>query len=226
MCAPTWSTGFFPDEVQAGIDLTLYFIFFFPGVIALVYSGYALRRLPGPWASAVPSAPSAAPLSLQVADSHLRPSSCLQGIAEIIRCIMALRNGKWPSGFTTSKEIGEGAVAASGKPPKGSRFMSNPELGILMLASSSSPSCSDFPLPSRSSRWPSDLRLFRHRRHHLPAAGAAHLRRHVQRCADRRPVVPVHGLHGGAGEHPGPAVLPTACNLARAVCPPRWPWRA
>ena len=32
--------GFFPPRVQAGLDLTLYFVFFLPGVTALCWAGY------------------------------------------------------------------------------------------------------------------------------------------------------------------------------------------
>src|SRR5438034_7816443 len=32
--------GFFPPRVQAGLDLTLYFLFFLPGIIAFVLAGY------------------------------------------------------------------------------------------------------------------------------------------------------------------------------------------
>src|SRR6187431_627030 len=32
--------GFFPPRLQAGLDLTLYLLFFVPGVVALVWAGY------------------------------------------------------------------------------------------------------------------------------------------------------------------------------------------
>src|SRR5690606_41128127 len=32
--------GLFPPRLQAGLDLTLYFLFFFPGVIAMFWAGY------------------------------------------------------------------------------------------------------------------------------------------------------------------------------------------
>lgn len=32
--------GFFPQRLQAGLDLTLYFVFFLPGVIALCWAGF------------------------------------------------------------------------------------------------------------------------------------------------------------------------------------------
>ncbi len=32
--------GFFPPRLQAGLDLTLYIVFFIPGIVALVWAGY------------------------------------------------------------------------------------------------------------------------------------------------------------------------------------------
>ena len=32
--------GFFPPRLQAGLDLTLYFLFFLPGIVAFVWAGY------------------------------------------------------------------------------------------------------------------------------------------------------------------------------------------
>ena len=40
--------GFFPPRLQAGLDLTLYILFFLPGIIAFVWAGYTLcRRVAG-----------------------------------------------------------------------------------------------------------------------------------------------------------------------------------
>src|SRR5688500_13803714 len=40
--------GFFPPRLQAGLDLLLYFLFFIPGVVALVWAGYTYAA--EPWA--------------------------------------------------------------------------------------------------------------------------------------------------------------------------------
>src|SRR5688572_23722273 len=37
--------GSMRPRVQAGLDLTLYFLFFLPGVIALLYAGYGFAKL-------------------------------------------------------------------------------------------------------------------------------------------------------------------------------------
>ncbi|RZI78760.1 MAG: TRAP transporter small permease subunit, partial [Rubrivivax sp.] len=89
--------GFFRPRTQAAIDLTLYLLFFLPGIVALTYAGWffaneslAIREqtfnadpLPlYPFKFVVP-----------VAGAFL----LLQGVVEIIRCIMCLQTGAWPS---------------------------------------------------------------------------------------------------------------------------------
>ena len=88
--------GFFSPRTQAGWDLALYIVFFLPGIIALTYAGWffaneslAIREqtfnadpLPiYPFKFVVP-----------IAGAFL----LLQGIVEIIRCIMCLQTGEWP----------------------------------------------------------------------------------------------------------------------------------
>lgn len=90
-----------PLRWQATIELTLYFLFFFPAVLTLVYAGadYAMESWSynmGRGEVSVMS-PAGVPISpfktvMPVASFFL----FIQGIAEVIRCIMCLRNGEWP----------------------------------------------------------------------------------------------------------------------------------
>lgn len=96
----------FPTRWQAGIDLVLYIIFFFPAVLALIYAGYTFAErswLIGEHSSASPAGP---PL---YHFKSLIPLSAifllLQGIAETIRCVMALRSGKWPRRLSDVRDI-------------------------------------------------------------------------------------------------------------------------
>lgn len=95
-----------PPRIQAGIELVLYFILFYPGVIALVYAGiiyaneswgYMPYGFTGPAGEISVNSPAGVPIApvktiLPVAAFIL----LLQGIAETIRCVMCLKNGKWP----------------------------------------------------------------------------------------------------------------------------------
>jgi len=90
--------GFFPPRLQAGLDLTLYFVFFLPGVTALIWAGYryageswAILEHSGITANGPPVYQYKA--VIPIAGAFL----LLQGIAEIIRCVGCLKEGQWPS---------------------------------------------------------------------------------------------------------------------------------
>ena len=90
--------GFFEPRTQATIDLILYILFFMPGVFALTYAGYYFAA--ESWAvnehsSITASGPPIYPFKtiLPLAGAFL----LLQGIVEIIRCVICIRQGAWPS---------------------------------------------------------------------------------------------------------------------------------
>lgn len=89
--------GFFRPRTQATIDLTLYLVFFIPGVIALVWAGYYYAA--ESWAirersSVMYEGPPIYPFKtvIPVAGGFL----LLQGIVEIIRCVICIVRGEWP----------------------------------------------------------------------------------------------------------------------------------
>jgi len=90
--------GFFTPRVQAGIDLTLYVFFFIPGVVALVWAGYYYAG--DSWridehSNVTADGPPVYPFKtvIPVAGAIL----LAQGIVEIIRCLICLKEGDWPS---------------------------------------------------------------------------------------------------------------------------------
>jgi TRAP-type mannitol/chloroaromatic compound transport system permease small subunit len=90
--------GFFEPRTQATIDLVLYVLFFIPGVFALTYAGYYFAA--ESWAvnehsSITASGPPIYPFKtmLPLAGAFL----LLQGIVEIIRCVICIQQGQWPS---------------------------------------------------------------------------------------------------------------------------------
>jgi TRAP-type mannitol/chloroaromatic compound transport system permease small subunit len=98
--------GFFPPRLQAGIDLTLYIVFFLPGVTALCWAGYqyageswAIREHSSITVDGPPIYPFKAVIPL--AGFFLM----MQGIAEIIRCIRCLKDGQWPSRIEDVEEV-------------------------------------------------------------------------------------------------------------------------
>lgn len=98
--------GFFAPRVQAALDLTLYIVFFIPGVIALVWAGYFYAA--ESWAirehsSVMAEGPPIYPLKtvIPVAGALL----LAQGIVEIIRCVICLKQGTWPSRAADVEEV-------------------------------------------------------------------------------------------------------------------------
>jgi TRAP-type mannitol/chloroaromatic compound transport system permease small subunit len=89
--------GFLRPRTQAGLDLLLYIIFFMPGVIALTYAGwiYAQESLAirEQTFSAVPIPLYPFKFVIPVAGFML----LLQGVVEVVRCVLCLRDGEWPS---------------------------------------------------------------------------------------------------------------------------------
>lgn len=98
--------GFFEPRTQATIDLILYIVFFIPGVFALTYAGYfyaaeswAIRETSNITAEGPPIYPFKTMLPL--AGAFL----LAQGIVEIIRCIICIKQGAWPSREMDVQEV-------------------------------------------------------------------------------------------------------------------------
>ena len=89
--------SFFPPRAQAALDLTLYFVFFLPGVVALCWAGYFYAA--DSWrilerSSITAEGPPLYPFKtvIPVAGAFM----LVQGIVEMIRCVICLKEGKWP----------------------------------------------------------------------------------------------------------------------------------
>ena len=86
----------FPFKVQARIDLILYVIFFFPGMLALFYFGYEIAS--DSWRYKEVSWNSPARIQIYFFKSLIPLAGgllILQGISESMRCILCIRDGKW-----------------------------------------------------------------------------------------------------------------------------------
>ncbi len=85
-----------PARVQAGVDLVLYVFFFFPGVLALVFSGWKYAARSWQYGEVSVNSPAGVPIyqfkSIMVAAGILLT---IQGIAQIMRCILCIRDGVW-----------------------------------------------------------------------------------------------------------------------------------
>ena len=95
----------FPTKVQGWIDLILYFLFFFPGVIALAVYGYDYAALA--WKIKETSWNSPAQIQIYMAKSLIPLSGTLlviQGISEVFRSIICIQTGHWPARMVSTEE--------------------------------------------------------------------------------------------------------------------------
>ncbi len=86
-----------PARRQASVELVLYFVFFFPGILALIFAGwkYAGRS----WSYLEVSSNSPAGIPIYQFKSVIVVAGILlflQGIAQVFRCILCIRTGQWP----------------------------------------------------------------------------------------------------------------------------------
>lgn len=98
--------GFFEPRTQASIDLTLYLLFFIPGVFAFTYAGwdYAAESLAMRESSTITSeGPPIYPFKMVIplAGAFL----LVQGVVEIVRCVICLEQGHWPSRQADVEEV-------------------------------------------------------------------------------------------------------------------------
>jgi TRAP-type mannitol/chloroaromatic compound transport system permease small subunit len=85
-----------PTRWQAGIELVLYIVFFFPGVLSLVYSGWSY----GNDSMRIHEMSINSPVGIPIWQiKMLIPIGgalvALQGLAEVLRCVICMREGEW-----------------------------------------------------------------------------------------------------------------------------------
>ncbi len=97
--------GFFRPRTQAWLDLILYIVFFLPGVVALTWAGWnyftdslAIREHTFN-ADPIPVYPFK--FFIPLAGGIL----LLQGLVEIARCVICIRQGEWPSRGEDVEEV-------------------------------------------------------------------------------------------------------------------------
>jgi len=97
-------------RTQAALDLVLYFVFFFPGIAALLYAGSSFAELSwriGEHSSVTADGPPVYHFKtvIPVAGALV----LLQGLAEVVRCAVCLKTGEWPQRL---KDVTESDVIA------------------------------------------------------------------------------------------------------------------
>jgi len=105
--------GFLKPRTQAIFDLVLYIVFFIPGVVALAYAVYSFAA--DSWrilehSSITADGPPLYPFKtiIPIAGVFL----LLQGLVEIFRCIVCIKQGEWPSREQDVEEVDVDALKA------------------------------------------------------------------------------------------------------------------
>jgi TRAP-type mannitol/chloroaromatic compound transport system permease small subunit len=93
-------------RTQAGLDLVLYIVFFLPGIAALAYAGYDYAA--DSWrihehSNVTADGPPVYHFKAMIPLAGVL--LLLQGAAEIMRCVICLRTGVWPSRLKDVAEI-------------------------------------------------------------------------------------------------------------------------
>lgn len=82
---------------QAKVELVLYFLFFFPGVLALVFAGWKYAGRSWRYFEVSSMSPANVPIfqfkTVIIAAGILL---VVQGVAQVFRCVLTIRTGAWP----------------------------------------------------------------------------------------------------------------------------------
>jgi len=93
-------------RTQAGVELVLYIIFFFPGIVALMYSGWLYGYESMRILEISVNSPAGIPIwPLKMMIPFGAGLIALQGFAEVLRCVVCLREGQWPTRLHDVEEL-------------------------------------------------------------------------------------------------------------------------
>ena len=99
-------------RTQATVELILYFFFFFPGILALIISGWKYAARSWRYYEVSSNSPAGIPIfqlkTIIVAAGILL---LVQGIAQVLRCIVCLRTGEWVRAADDVEELEKVLIA-------------------------------------------------------------------------------------------------------------------
>lgn len=102
-------------RVQATVDLVLYLIFFFPAVVAFIWAGWNFARLSVMFKELSIFSPAGVPVfPLKALIPVTGVMLFIQGCADVIRCIVCIRDGAWPQRLHDVEEM-ESAILSEQK---------------------------------------------------------------------------------------------------------------
>jgi TRAP-type mannitol/chloroaromatic compound transport system permease small subunit len=108
-----------PARVQASVELTLYVLFFFPGVISLMVAGWAYGFDAFKLREVSVNSPVGVPVwQLKMLIPFAGFFLTLQGIAESLRCVQCLRDNRWAPRLHDVEELEDAIAAEHAAKPK------------------------------------------------------------------------------------------------------------
>jgi TRAP-type mannitol/chloroaromatic compound transport system permease small subunit len=97
---------YMPPRAQAALDLLLYLLFFIPGILGLIYAGADFAAISwriGEHSTVTAEGPPVYHFKTVIPVAGMLVM--LQGFAEIVRCLLCLRDGAWPARLEDVEEI-------------------------------------------------------------------------------------------------------------------------
>lgn len=93
-------------RTQAIVELTLYILLFYPGVLALVYSGWLYGYDSFKIREVSVNSPAGIPIwQLKLLIPFGGGLLALQGFAEVLRCVLCIRENRWPRRLHDVEEL-------------------------------------------------------------------------------------------------------------------------
>lgn len=101
-----WLYRNWQPRTQARVDLVLWFLFFFPGIITLIYTGYHFAAQS--WTMQerslfTPAGPIIYPFKTLIPITGML--MFFQGIAEVVRCLRCIKDNAWPPRLGDVEEL-------------------------------------------------------------------------------------------------------------------------
>ncbi len=105
-----------PDRTQAVVEMTLYVLFFFPGMLALLVAGWGYGTGAMGIREVSVNSPAGMPIwPLKMMIPVGGALMLLQGVAEILRCVLCLREGRWPARLHDVEELEKQLLEAAAR---------------------------------------------------------------------------------------------------------------
>jgi len=93
-------------RTQGIVEVTLYILFFFPGVLALMYAGWGYGYESFRIREVSVNSPAGMPIwQLKLLIPFGAALLALQGVAEVLRCVVCIRDDRWPPRLHDVEEL-------------------------------------------------------------------------------------------------------------------------